>query len=71
MRKTKTLAALAAVGLLAACAAGPEDTLVADPVAESQAEDTLTGLGEADDPLAAGAGGLEQYGRLADVRRAG
>ncbi len=59
MRKTKTLAALAAVGLLAACAAGPEDTLVADPVAESQAEDTLTGLGEADDPLAAGAGGLD------------
>ena len=45
-----------ASALLAACAAGPEDTLAADPVAESQAEDTLTGLGEADDPLAGGAG---------------
>ena len=54
MRKTKTLAALAAAGLLAACAAGPEDTLAADPNAEAAAEDTLTGLGEADDPLVSG-----------------
>ena len=36
MRKTKTLAALAAVGLLAACAAGPEDTLVADPASRAR-----------------------------------
>jgi hypothetical protein len=42
--------------LLAACAEGPENTLAADPVAESQGADTLTGLGEADDPLAGGAG---------------
>jgi len=57
MNHATTLAAvLAAAGLLAGCAAGPEGTLAADPVAESQAEDTLTGLGEADDPLAGGAG---------------
>jgi hypothetical protein len=49
-------AALAAVGLLAACAAGPEDPLIADPAFESGAGDTLTGIGEADDPLAPGAG---------------
>jgi len=49
------VAALAAALLLAACADGPENTLAADPVADSQGDvDTLTGLGEADDPLAGG-----------------
>jgi hypothetical protein len=56
MRLATMLAALAAAGMLAACAAGPENTLAADPVYESQGGDTLTGLGEADDPLASGAG---------------
>ena len=56
MTKTTLAAGLAALALLAACADGPENTLAADPVAESQGADTLTGLGEADDPLAAGAG---------------
>ena len=49
-------ALVAAVVLLAGCADGPEDTLAADPVFESQAGDTLTGIGEADDPLGGGAG---------------
>jgi hypothetical protein len=57
MRKTKRIATgLAALALLAACADGPEDTLAADPAFESEGADTLTGLGEADDPLAPGAG---------------
>ena len=58
-------AALAAAALLAACAAGPEGTLAADPAFESQAEDTLTGLGEADDPLAGGAGDMGGGGDVA------
>jgi hypothetical protein len=53
----RTAAALAvAAALLAACADGPENTLAADPAFESQAGDTLTGIGEADDPLGGGAG---------------
>ena len=58
MTKTTTLAAgLAALMLLGAC--GPENTLAADPVADSQGSvDTLTGIGEADDPLAGGAGDM-------------
>jgi hypothetical protein len=58
MEKLKLAAALAGLVLLAACADGPANTLAADPVAESQAQDTLTGLGEADDPLADGAGDM-------------
>jgi hypothetical protein len=58
MKTTTMFALVAGAALLVACADGPEDTLAADPNAEAAAEDTLTGLGEADDPLAAGAGGL-------------
>ena len=56
MTMTRIAAGFAALLLLGACSDGTPDTLAADPVASGQAGDTLTGIGEADDPLAPGAG---------------
>ena len=57
MKIRATLATgLAMLLLIAGCADGGGDTLAADPAFESQSGDTLTGIGEADDPLAGGAG---------------
>ena len=63
----KGAALLAAVALLAACEAdGPGDALAADPVANSQGSvDSLTGIGESDDPLAAGSGDFGGGGDVA------
>lgn len=65
-RNAVLVAGLLGASLLAGCADGPEDTLAADPVADSQGGvDSLTGLGEADDPLAAGSGGMGGGGDVA------
>lgn len=52
----KPAATVAALLLLAACEGGPGDAASVDPVANDIQADTLTGQGEASDPLAAGAG---------------
>lgn len=65
MTMTKAAAALAALLLLGACSDGTPDTLAADPVASGQGGDTLTGLGESDDPLAGGSGDMGGGGDVA------
>lgn len=63
----RTLAVLAGLALLAACAPdGPGNTLAADPVASGQGgADSLTGLGESDDPLAGESGDFGGGGDVA------
>ena len=64
-RRRRRCAALLALGAARGLRRGPENTLAADPVADSQGSvDTLTGIGEADDPLAGGAGDVERRRRL-------